>query len=219
MHLSFKQQLAVIAIVISINLCLYLIIEDALFLVFTLFLPIALLFFMGRQVRMGGFILLCALFFYFPVLFRLCLALLLLWLGYRCLRGEKGDSGTHLQISRICPALYASHSLLHQPFEMKDAIWAWVAGEIQIDLSQAILWEGENTIVVSGLMGDVNIYVPSDLEVSVSTSVVFGQVKLFGEKVEKTVRTHVQTEAYPRSSRKVKICLSFLFGDVDVRYL
>ena len=92
-------------------------------------------------------------------------------------------------------------------------------GDVKIDLSKAIIAEEESTIVISGLIGDVDIYVPQDIEVCVSASAAIGDMKIIDEKSGFGSKVYVMTNDYDESKRKVKISISLLIGDVDVRYL
>lgn len=60
--------------------------------------------------------------------------------------------------------------MMKQPFDLNDLNVSGFIGDIKIDLSKAMIPEGESTIVISGVIGNVDIYVPSDLEVAVRLS-------------------------------------------------
>ncbi|VCT98553.1 hypothetical protein AIDNDMCJ_15550 [Bacillus safensis] len=109
---------------------------------------------------------------------------------------------------------------MKKPFQLSDLTISGFIGDVKIDLSKAIIAEEESTIVISGLIGDVDIYVPQDIEVCVSASAAIGDMKIIDEKRSGFgSKVYVMTNDYDESKRKVKISISLLIGDVDVRYL
>ncbi|WP_420825889.1 cell wall-active antibiotics response protein LiaF [Scopulibacillus daqui] len=110
--------------------------------------------------------------------------------------------------------------LINHRYELKDMNLSYGIGDNKIDLSKAIIHEGENTIVISGLIGDVDIYIPYDLDVSVAASVTIGNVEVLGYKMGGLNRQiNVETKGYETATRKVKISISNFIGDIDVRHL
>jgi lia operon protein LiaF len=110
--------------------------------------------------------------------------------------------------------------LLNRQFHLDGLTASYGICDVKIDLSKAIIPEGETTLVISSLIGDVDIYVPYDLDVSVSTSVTAGSLEVLGlEQNGINNRMNVTSPGYETAARKVKISISILLGDVDVRYL
>jgi lia operon protein LiaF len=109
---------------------------------------------------------------------------------------------------------------LEEPFELEDMQLSHAVCDVTIDLSKAVIPEGESTIVISSLIGDVDIYVPYDMSVSVGASAAMGDLKILGNKHGGLgCRVHTETAGYKQSPRRVKISVSLLIGDVDVRVL
>lgn len=110
--------------------------------------------------------------------------------------------------------------LLNQQFELNDMNISYSIGDVKIDLSKAIIPEGESVIAISGIIGDVDIYVPHDLDVAVTSSVTLGNFDVLGYKQNGVNRQiELATKGYQQSSRRVKISVSLFIGDVDVRFL
>ncbi|ATH93091.1 cell wall-active antibiotics response protein LiaF [Bacillus glycinifermentans] len=109
---------------------------------------------------------------------------------------------------------------MKKPFDLNDLNISGFIGDVKIDLSKAIISEGENTIVITGLIGDVDIYIPSDLDVSISSSAFIGDIDIIGEK-KSGFGNQIYTESkhYEQSARRVKISISLFIGDVDVRFI
>lgn len=110
--------------------------------------------------------------------------------------------------------------LIKNPFDLTDLNISGFIGDVKIDLSKAIIPEGENTIVISGIIGDIDIYVPADLEVMITSSAFVGDMDIIGDRSSGlSSKIHASSPNYESSSRKVKISISLFIGDVDVRYL
>ncbi|ASB90729.1 cell wall-active antibiotics response protein LiaF [Bacillus sonorensis] len=110
--------------------------------------------------------------------------------------------------------------LMKKPFDLNDLNISGFIGDVKIDLSKAIISEGDNTIVITGLIGDVDIYIPSDLDVSISSSAFLGDIDIIGER-KSGIGNQIYTESenYEQSSRRVKVSISLFIGDVDVRFI
>lgn len=110
--------------------------------------------------------------------------------------------------------------LMKNPFDLTDLNISGFIGDVKIDLSKAIVPEGESTIVISGIIGDIDIYVPADLEVAITSSAFVGDMDIIGDRSSGlSSKIHASSSNYNNSSRKVKISISLFIGDVDVRYL
>ncbi|MBA4494151.1 cell wall-active antibiotics response protein LiaF [Paenactinomyces guangxiensis] len=110
--------------------------------------------------------------------------------------------------------------MINRRFELTDMNMSYAISDVKIDLSKAIIPEGENTIVISGLIGNVDIYIPDDLDVSIAATVTAGYLDVPGFK-QGGVNRQVQlaTKGFDQARRRVKISVSMLFGDIGVRYL
>lgn len=87
-----------------------------------------------------------------------------------------------------------------------------------MDLSTAILEQKETTLVLQGLIGNVNLIIPEDVGASVSASVMIGQASVYNQK-ETGVWNKVNWTSpnYETSDQQVKLVLSYLVGDIQVR--
>lgn len=121
---------------------------------------------------------------------------------------------------RFRNSLIGDFHLLDSRFELSDMNLSYGIGDVKIDLSKAIIPEGESSIVISGFIGDVDIYVPYDLDISVNASATFGELKVLGYKQGGVNRQiGLSTKGYDQAATKVKVSISTFIGDVDVRYL
>jgi lia operon protein LiaF len=115
------------------------------------------------------------------------------------------------------------HSLIGNLFltgsrwELQDMnVWHGI-GDVKIDLSRAYIPDGETVIIINGWIGDVDIYVPYDLDISLTASINFGDIDVFGNKQGGINRSMtLATSGYPDSSKRVRLVVSLLIGDIDV---
>jgi lia operon protein LiaF len=134
----------------------------------------------------------------------------------------KEDQNLHWEqtFSKYDQALYRKFRLGDMQFELFDLHATNAIQHIYLDLSRAIIPEGETTITLNGVAGRVYLYLPPDLDVSLSTSVTLGECEVFGKKKMGFHNSlQVTSRKYVEANRKVKISTSFLLADIQVRYL
>lgn len=117
-------------------------------------------------------------------------------------------------------ALIGDLNLMGARFELNEmTIWHGI-GDVKIDLSKAIISEGETVLVINGWIGDIDIYIPYDLDVSINATVTIGDLEVLNYKQGGLNRNiTLSTKDYKLSNRRVKIILSLFVGDIDVRYV
>jgi len=90
-------------------------------------------------------------------------------------------------------------------------------GDMNIDLSEIALAEGEQVLKIDGVFGDLHILVPKDIEIFVTTHSVFGDVRVLGN-----IRSGFGQEIsysspnYSSASKKLRVVSNQVFGDVKV---
>ncbi len=89
-----------------------------------------------------------------------------------------------------------------------------------MDLTTAILEHKETTIIVQGIVGDLDIIVPDYLAVEVNASLAVGQMNVGPHReagfINKTVWRSLNYEA---GEQKVKLVIGYLVGDIDVKVM
>lgn len=92
-------------------------------------------------------------------------------------------------------------------------------GDSRIDLSNTVLPKGESVILIRNFIGNIQILVPYDIEVSVSHSVIAGTTNIFDSTSEKMYNQTVayRTENYDESLQKIKIITSMGMGRLEVK--
>ncbi|WP_088102655.1 cell wall-active antibiotics response protein LiaF [Halalkalibacter urbisdiaboli] len=105
-----------------------------------------------------------------------------------------------------------------EQFELRDmTIWNGL-GDVRLDVSKAIIPEGETVVIIQGLIGQIDVYVPDDLAISVQASSMIGEISLFHEKHSGlNQQLNVSSQDYKQAPRRVKFILSTVIGEVKVR--
>lgn len=103
-------------------------------------------------------------------------------------------------------------------YEIEDINIQTGIGNTIIDLSMTMLPPGETVIVIRGLIGNIQLLVPYDVETSVNHSVLVGKMNVFSEKEEGFNKNILYySKNYGSGSRKVKVLTSIVVGDLEVR--
>ena len=91
-------------------------------------------------------------------------------------------------------------------------------GDVILDLTDTIIPEGETIIIIRGLIGNINIKVPNDTGLLLNISLMCGKITLFydSETALNTTQKY-QSADYKNQSRKIKLMLSLLVGDIEVK--
>ncbi|MCZ0756935.1 cell wall-active antibiotics response protein LiaF [Anoxybacillus sp. J5B_2022] len=115
--------------------------------------------------------------------------------------------------------LFGRQKTPEHAYEWSDVNIQTGIGDTVIDLSYAVVPKGEAVIVVRGWIGNVHIFVPYEMEVSVVHSVLFGAVSIFSRETERLWnQTFIyQTPAYETAEQKLKIITSMAIGNVEVK--
>ena len=107
-----------------------------------------------------------------------------------------------------------------------DHVYEWNDINIQcgitnttVDLSYTVLPEGETVIMIKNIVGDVKVYIPYDMEVSINHSILFGSYHIFREAEENVWNQNVsiRTADFDQAETRVKIFTSFIAGNLEVK--
>lgn len=104
-------------------------------------------------------------------------------------------------------------------YEWKDSTVQTGIGDTVIDLGSTVLPKQENVIIIRNLIGNVQVLVPYDVEVSVHHSAIAGAAIVFDyqEPIAFNRVLHIETPGYGQAAQKVKIMTSMLVGDLEVK--
>ncbi|NOU93879.1 hypothetical protein GC093_11670 [Paenibacillus sp. LMG 31456] len=144
----------------------------------------------------------------------LLIAVILISLGFFYIRSKQ----LHRNESYVKKSLIESIKWGKEPWILRNSsIWN-VIGELQIDLTYAIPEQRETTLVLQGVIADVDIIVPEDMGVSVVSSVVFGESDVGPNKESGILnKTIWQSANYETADNQVKLMISYIIADIDIK--
>ena len=92
-------------------------------------------------------------------------------------------------------------------------------GETVIDLSYTVLPKGESIIMIRNIVGNIQVLVPYELEVSIQHSSMFGSATIFDYEEPGLFNKVLsyKTNGYEEASEKVKLVTSMFAGDLEVK--
>ncbi|WNR45521.1 cell wall-active antibiotics response protein LiaF [Paenibacillus roseipurpureus] len=145
------------------------------------------------------------------------IAVVLISLGLFFIRSKQvHKDDTYIQKQKLVDSV----RLGREPWIMRNTSTWYLVGETYIDLSLAILEQKETTVILQGIVGDIDIKVPDDIGVSVTASIMFGQLHIADQREAGVMNKVVwQSDNYVHSDHKVKLVLSFIVGDIKVKVL
>lgn len=149
--------------------------------------------------------------------FSLVLAIVFISLGYFYIRSRQVHrDDTYVQKQKIIDSI----RLGKEPWILKDSSFWYMIGETHIDLSLAILEKKETTLFLQGVIGDIDIIVPEDIGVSVEASVIFGQIDVAAHKEAGVMNKVIwHTSNYEHCDHRMKLNISYIVGDIDIKIL
>ncbi|MNO18199.1 hypothetical protein D3C76_79140 [compost metagenome] len=147
--------------------------------------------------------------------FMLVLAILMISLGYYYAKIRKTQpQGNYVQKQNITSSIRWDRD----PWSLQNTSMWHVLGELDIDLSLAMVEGGHNVLMFQGIVGDVDLVIPEDYGVEIEAFVLFGQIDFSQDKETGMLnRLYWKSPNYEIREQKVKIIISYLVGDVDIR--
>ncbi len=103
-------------------------------------------------------------------------------------------------------------------FPVKNEEFSLFAGDVRLDMSRAQFPAGETTIRVNGFVGDIDVIVPADVAVSLSSTGFITDTELNAQRVERFLsNAQLITSDYATAERKLRLLTAFFVADVNVR--
>ncbi len=104
-------------------------------------------------------------------------------------------------------------------YEWNDINIQGVFGDSVIDMGNTVLPKGTSVVSIRNILGNIEILVPYDVEISVHHSILAGSIEIFEEIEPKAINQslYYQTPGYETAVQKVKIVTSMWIGDLEVK--
>ncbi|XZF77708.1 cell wall-active antibiotics response protein LiaF [Bacillus sp. AL-1R] len=130
---------------------------------------------------------------------------------------ETTNTGVFETNSLISNRFLTNIHLKNDSFELEDVDHYFGIGDVIIDLSESFIPEGETVLVLNGIIGNITLYVPYDLEVSIQHSTLFGKINILKNKLNGFNKNcKFTSNDYKEASRKLKIVTSLAIGNIEV---
>lgn len=103
-------------------------------------------------------------------------------------------------------------------YDLDDLDFQFGLGDVSLDFSNTLIPEGETVIMIRGLVGRIQIAIPYDIDLSIQASSLVGRLHILGESEQffNTTQKH-RTKDYATASRKMRIIVSTIVGDIEVK--
>jgi len=158
------------------------------------------------------------------VLIALGLAILLerplertLVLGYESNRRASTPAGSTASDRIVHDTLFGDFKLTQPDWQLRDIQANIVIGDMKIDLGRAKIPEGETTIDLRALIGDIDVWAPPDLPVALEVQCAFVTLNHYGRKQDVILRRYTDTPAgFESAPRRVRVRANLLFGDLNL---
>jgi lia operon protein LiaF len=146
--------------------------------------------------------------------FGLFALIVLVSLGIYYFRARPPAFGTYVNKHK----LFLNMRLDEQSWVLHSMSFWHAIGEIRMDMSLAVPEEKETTIVLQGLVGDLDFIIPVDFGIQVEASVLLGQIS-FKQMKEGGMfhRMSWRSPDYDECEQKLKLQLFYLVGDIKIR--
>lgn len=104
-------------------------------------------------------------------------------------------------------------------YEWRDVNLYSLYGHKKIDLTRTVLPNDTAIIAIRQLIGDIEIHVPYEVEVSIHHSSIFGRAHIFGDYHGRLMNQslYYQTADYQNNGPRIKIITSLFSGDIEVK--
>lgn len=115
---------------------------------------------------------------------------------------------------------FGDDSIGYDIYEWDDINFTKIIGDTVIDLGNTILPKQENIVLIRKGIGETKILIPDEVGVSLDISLLLGKVKVGHDELDlKNETLKWQSPSYHLSSRKIKVVLNVLVGEVEVVFL
>jgi hypothetical protein len=98
-----------------------------------------------------------------------------------------------------------------------EEFWMFV-GNVRLDMTRAQFPAGETMIYLNAFVADIDVSVPSDVAVSLSSTSFVADAELNGQRVERFLSgVQMSTPDYATAERKLRLVTTCFVGDVNVK--
>ena len=130
---------------------------------------------------------------------------------------EQTNTGVFETSSLISNRFFSNIRIKNDSFELDDVDYYFGIGDVIIDLSDSFIPEGETVLAINGIIGNITLHVPYDLEVSIHHATLFGKINILKNEISGFNKNcKFTSNDYKEASRKLKIVTSLAIGNIEV---
>lgn len=105
-------------------------------------------------------------------------------------------------------------------YEWEDINFSKIYGNTVIDLGNTLLPKGENIVLIRQGAGKVKILVPKEVTISLNVHSLMGKLSVGEDEILlRNESIFWQSEKFQPTSKKIKLAINLLFGEVQVVFL
>jgi hypothetical protein len=103
-------------------------------------------------------------------------------------------------------------------WSVKNEEFYMFVGDVRLDMTRAQFPVGETTLYLNAFVADIDVSVPSDVAVSLSSTSFVAEAELNGQHVERFLSgVQMSTPNYATAERKLRLVTTCFVGDVNVK--
>ncbi|SCY89252.1 cell wall-active antibiotics response protein LiaF [Alkaliphilus peptidifermentans] len=132
--------------------------------------------------------------------------------------GSKSDVHIHFKDIKNRYINIGSFELGNEPWGLEDTSVHVGLGEATINLTKALIKEGETNLNIAGHIGSITVLVPTDLAIDVIADLRLGNIELFDIDHTGTPGTITyRTPNYDAAYKKVSLRLTLKIGEIQLK--
>lgn len=122
--------------------------------------------------------------------------------------GPTSEGGTH----------FVGDIVRRGEWSVKNEEFYMFVGNVRLDMTRAQFPSGETTLYLNAFVADIDVSVPSDVAVSLSSTSFVADAELNGQHVERFLSgVQMSTPDYGTAERKLHLVTTCFVGDVNVK--
>jgi len=136
---------------------------------------------------------------------------------YESNRRASTPAGSTASDRIVHDTIFGDFKLTQPGWQLRDIQANIVIGDMKIDLGRAQIPEGETTIDLRALIGDIDVWAPPDLPAALDVQCAFVTLNHYGRKQDVILRRYTDTPAgFESAPRRVRVRANLLFGDLNL---
>lgn len=114
-------------------------------------------------------------------------------------------------------SIFGDLKLTQPGWQLRNVQANTLIGDMKIDLARAQIPDGETTLDLRAVIGDIDVWAPPDLPVALEAQCAFVTVNDFGRRQDVILRRYEATPPdFDLASRRVRVRANLVFGDVNL---